>query len=143
LKVSWLDWSDAVDSSKLVASQPNNAGAPGTLVFPAEHNWRDQIVLAMGLIHDLSARTLIRAGYNYGRNPVPPETLSPLLAPITEHHLTFGFGHRWRKHWEFDAALEYNINNAVTYTNPALPLGTDIEEELESFAIHFNVTRRW
>jgi len=143
LKASWLDWSNAIDSSELVASQPNNPSAPSTLVFPAEHNWRDQTVFAVGLIHELNARTLIRAGYNYGRNPAPPETLNPLFAPIAEHHLTVGFGRRWRKQWEFDGALEYTINNAVTYTNPDLPFGTDAEEELESIAIYFNATRRW
>ena len=50
----------------------------------------------------------MRAGYSYGNNPVPDDTLTPLTAAITEHLLTAGVGYKTGR-WRFDAAYQWEV----------------------------------
>jgi len=84
-----------------------------------------------------------RAGYNYGRDPIPPENLSPLLAAITEQHLTVGFGLQLDDHWRTDVGVQYNIPNTVTYTNTALPFGANAQETNELLLVQLLLSRAW
>jgi len=87
---TWLDWSKAMYSSRLTASNPDNASAPPTLQQTALMDWRDQYVFAIATQYHYDRDTILRAGYNYGRNPIPAYTQSPILNPFDEHHFTFG-----------------------------------------------------
>ena len=136
MELNWIDWSGAAKNATLRASDPNNPAAPPTLKQVTEMDWRDQYVLAIGASYDLNSKTVIRGGYNYGRNPIPDENLNILLAPTGEHHLTLGLGRELDKAWRLDAAVEWLLENETTYTNPALPFGTDTKGVAELFIIH-------
>lgn len=143
LELNWIDWSDAVTTGIITASDPDNPAAPPTLENATDNNWRDQYVIAAGVAYKWNDRTLLRAGYNYGRNPIPNEYLNPLLNTIATHHLTAGFGRALSDAWRIDGALEWDIRNDETYTNPQLPFGEDAEAVGELFAVHFRVSRTW
>ncbi|MEW6681825.1 MAG: outer membrane protein transport protein [Nitrospirota bacterium] len=142
-EVNWIDWSGAVKRTTLEASDPDNAAAPATVRVTQDQNWRDQYVLALGLAYAPTERAMIRAGYNYGRNPVPAETMNPLLAPIGEHHVTFGGGYQMGAKWRIDGGVEYAFKNEVTYTNPNLPFGPDAKESYEFTSVHMALSRAW
>jgi long-chain fatty acid transport protein len=143
VKLSWLDWSRAFRSSTLTASSPDNPLAPASVSNSADLNWRDQYVIALGVAYDATPATTVLAGLNYGRNPIPAETTSPLLAAFTELHATVGFIHKINSNWQASAGIEYDFAKTVTYTNPQLPFGANAQERNEVFAIHFGISRRW
>jgi long-chain fatty acid transport protein len=143
VKVAWLDWSGALKTSTLRAANPDHPGAPPALALPSTLNWRDQYVFAIGVAYDLTEKTVLRAGYNYGRNPIPAKTLNPLLASITEHHATCGAGYAFSPKWQMSGAVEYALKNKVKYDNPELPFGPGAEEENEFIAAHVMLSRRW
>jgi hypothetical protein len=73
----------------VTATNRNNRLAPSEVKLRIPFNWKDQVVLGVGLSyaaiqeqswkdHD---RLVLRIGYNYSNNPIPKETLSP-LAPL-------------------------------------------------------------
>ena len=95
------------------------------------------------MAYEWNDRTIFRAGYNYGRNPIPNDHLNPLLNTIAENHLTLGFGHAFSNDWRIDGAFEWDLRNEEEYTNPQLPFGQDAEEVGELFALYFHVSRRW
>ena len=142
-EINWIDWSDAVTTGVILAKDPDNPAAPPRLKIAADNDWRDQYVIAVGTAWRWNDRTLLRAGYNYGRNPIPDNHLNPLLNTIAEHHLTVGFGHRLSDAWHIDGAFEWDIMNKETYTNKQLPFGTDAKASGELFALHFRVSRVW
>lgn len=143
VKVAWLDWSAALKTSTLHASSPDTPGAPPSLSLPSTMNWRDQYVFAIGIAYDLTEKAILRAGYNYGRNPVPENTLNPFLAAVTEQHFTFGAGYAFSPKWQVGTAVEYACNNEVTYHNPELPFGPVAEEENEYIALTVMLSHRW
>lgn len=143
LDLSWLDWSGSMKSSTLRATNPDNPGAPPVLEVTSSLNWRDQYVVAVGVAYDATERTVLRAGYNYGRNPIPERTLNPLLAVFAQHHVTAGGGYEISRKWRTDLAVEYIVNGEVTYDNPELPFGPGAREEGELIAFHFMVSRTW
>ncbi|MGE5698476.1 MAG: OmpP1/FadL family transporter [Deltaproteobacteria bacterium] len=142
-EVTWIDWSKALKTSTLRASDPDNPAAPPSLALTSKLNWRDQYVFAVGAAYDLTEKAILRAGYNYGKNPIPADTLSPLLDPIGEHTGTFGGGYSFSKRWQVNAAAEYNFRNRVRYNNPQLPIGPGAEEEQEVIVAHVMLSRRW
>lgn len=71
VEFTWLDWSKAMYSSTLTASNPDNNAAPPTMQQTAIIDWRDQYVLAMAAQYHYDQDMILRAGYNYGRNPIP------------------------------------------------------------------------
>ena len=89
--VSWINWSSAIEVVKVKASNPSMALPPSLqdLTIPFEMNWNDQWVFALGAQYELSDNFTLRAGYNYGKSPVPDENLNPLFPAITgasPHH---------------------------------------------------------
>jgi len=142
-EVNWLDWSGSIRRSTLRASDPDNPAAPPNLEAPSTHNWRDQYVLALGLAWEATNRLILRAGYNYGRNPIPAETMSPLMAAHAKHHMTAGGGYAFGPSWRTDLAIEYTLNNKVTYHNPELPFGPGAQSEGEAIAAHVMISRAW
>jgi long-chain fatty acid transport protein len=143
VKLSWLDWSNALETSTLRASGPGTPGAPPSLALPSTMNWKDQYVFALGVAYDLTEKVVLRAGYNYANNPIPENSLNPLLAAITEQHVTCGAGYAFSKKWQASASVEYGVNNSVTYHNPELPFGPGAEEENEYVAFQVMLSRRW
>ena len=143
LEMNWINWSSAVRSSQITASDPDNPSAPGQLDVATRLNWRDQYVFAAGAAYDLTPLTVIRCGYNYARNPIPKDHLSPLLASIVQHHLTLGAGHRISKAWRIDGALEYDLHEKVSYDNKDLPFGPGAAESAEVLSLYVELGGRW
>lgn len=143
LDLMWSDYSHALRSQSLRAADPDNPAAPPTIVSVAPLNWHDQTVVAGGCAYSIDDATRVYGGVNYGRDPVPPETLNPLLASIGEWHLTSGFAHRLDDLWSVSAALEYLAPKKVTYDNPSLPFGPGAQERNSYLAITLMLSRRW
>ncbi|MGD9255287.1 MAG: outer membrane protein transport protein [Chromatiales bacterium] len=57
--------------------------------------WDDQTIFKIGAVYQYNNQLALRAGYNYGENPVPTEglgfALNTLAPGVSEHHLTLGF----------------------------------------------------
>lgn len=143
VKVAWLDWSGALRNSTLRAARPDNPAAPPVLAQTARLDWKDQWVYAFGLDYALTSKTDLLAGYNYGANPIPAATTSPLLAAIGQHHFVCGFRHRLSELWTLNGGLEYDLGETVKYTNPELPFGVNAQESSEALIAEFALSRRW
>lgn len=61
--------------------------------------WTDQTVYKLGVSYDVNDQLTVRAGYNYGKSPIPDDQLTfNTLAPATvEKHYSVGFKYK-RKH---------------------------------------------
>lgn len=137
----WIDWSGSIGSTTLRATGPGNPAAPGEIAVTTPQNWRDQYVFATGFAWDVTPRFALRGGYNYGRNPVPRDTTSPLLSAIAEHHVSAGGGYAFSARYRADAALLYTANKKVEYDNPFSPFGPGSREEGESIELHVMLSR--
>ncbi len=100
-------------------------------------------MIGVGVAHMLDDRTTARAGFNYGRNPVPASTTSPLLATIGERHFTAGASHRFGGGWEVGAGVEFQPTASVRYSNQQVALGVNAEERTSYVAFHTMLSRHW
>lgn len=102
-------WSDVMKDFKLSF----NGGA-----FPAmAQNWDDQTVYQIGLSYRVSEPFTLRAGYNYGKNPIPDATLNPLFPAIVESHWTAGFGYAFSPISDINFSLTYAPEVSQTGTS--------------------------
>jgi long-chain fatty acid transport protein len=139
----WSNYSRALRTQTLTASNPNNPLAPPTITSTAALDWRNQTVIAAGLAYTPDDATRLYGGVNYGRNPIPSDTLNPLLAVIGELHFTAGFARRLSDLWSVSAALEYLVPKQVTYYNPQLPFGPGAQERVSYIGVVLMLSRRW
>ena len=127
LQVDWVNWSDAFDVLPVKLRNGNNANINGlvgsaNLEDDVPLRWRDQVVYRIGFEYEATESLRLRAGYAYGRSPVPSETLTPLTAVIPEHTLTVGAGYRWR--WlDVDLAYQCDLPETRTLGQSALRSG--------------------
>ena len=58
--------------------------------------WTDQTIYKLGVNYGLNKRWQIRAGYNYGKSPIPDDqlTFSTLAPATTEQHYSAGFTYK-------------------------------------------------
>ena len=142
VKLAHLDWSDALRSVTVTLSDPAVAAAP-RISQTTWVGWRDQVVIAAGVAHSPSDLLTAYAGFNYARDPAPPETLTPLLAAIANRHVTGEIAWRVAEGWVASGAFEYQLDKRVRYSNPNLPLGANAEERSRYIAIQCMLGRRW
>lgn len=92
--------------------------------------WRDMTIYKVGVDWALNERWTVRAGYNYGKSPIPNDQLSfNTLVPATvEKHYTIGF--TWKSKEspvEISGAYMYVANNKQSGMNQSIVQGVDIE----------------
>jgi long-chain fatty acid transport protein len=143
VEVKWFDYSRALRTQTLSASDPDNPLAPPTITNTAALDWHNQTVVAAGLSYAPDDATRLYGGVNYGRNPIPSNTLNPLLATTGELHFTAGFARQLSDLWSVSAALEYLVPKQVTYFNPQLPFGPGAQERTSYLAVLLMLSRRW
>ncbi len=148
LDVKRYFWDDAIDTITVTATDPDIEGAQPEIVLPFVFNWKDQWVYAFGADYRMSDDLTLRAGFNYGENPVPSETLNPLFPATTERHLTAGLSWlRGNKLIEFAVERAFNAdqvnNNTDPFVNPFGP-GSRVSHSqwTTSFGISWALDRR-
>ena len=45
--------------------------------------------------------------------------------------------------WRIDGAVEYQVDEKITYTNPNLPFGPDAQAETEAVVLYLMASRSW
>ena len=127
--VQRINWSDvrSIGNPGPLASDPNNffplcqpprdtneclLGTPDGLGF----GWRDQTVYKIGVDWVYNEKINFRAGWNYGKTPIPDDqVLFNLLAPATpEHHLTLGIGYELSETYVIDGSFVYAFSNTIS-----------------------------
>lgn len=75
--------------------------------------WKSQTVYKLGVQYGLNNRLLLRAGYNYGKSPIPDDQVTfNLLAPATvEHHYSVGFTYKANDNLEVTGTYMYVAPN--------------------------------
>lgn len=139
-KLNWIHWADAIKTVTLRATNPNNGAAPATYELVSAADWKNQWVIATGLAYAWDARTTLYLGHNYGRNPIPAQNSSPLLAGILEHHLTLGAARQLDAEWKMTGGIEYMLPVKVNYSNS---LFGNAEVRNEALTAHLMLSRRW
>jgi long-chain fatty acid transport protein len=150
LTTSWINWA-SINTVEITSTNPSNPLAPSQVNLNIPFNWKDQVVLALGVSYAVIQeqswkdrnRLVLRVGYNYSNNPVPKDTLSPLAPLIIEHHFTGGFGFRFTERWSYDLGGVYGVKNTVTYTNSSLPFGPNATESVSGYYIYNTVSYRF
>jgi len=143
-KLAWLNWNGALNDQTLRASDPAGPAAAASITRVSPLNWKDQYVVALGFAYRPGGTTYY-GGLNLANNPVPSDTLTPLLSPaIARKHLTAGFSHPFGESWRLSGGALYVLPEKVSYNNPALaPLLGPSEERIEYFGVNVMLSRAW
>lgn len=148
----WINWSKALDQMDLTLRNGTNSninkmlskGGTGQeeLKVPFLLKWKDAVLLKFGGEYDFSKKFTLRLGYSYGTNPIPPETIIPVIPTVIEHHIMGGFTFNIIDKFAMNMALEWAVKNDVTGTNPHLIASEYINSKtgLENFVGHLSFT---
>lgn len=100
-------------------------GLPNGMGF----GWENQTVYKLGFAYQYNPQWILRAGYNYGKSPIPNDQLTfNTLAPATvEKHYTVGFTYSPDKSTEMTLAYLHARNNKQSAINQNIVGGVDIE----------------
>jgi len=150
--VKWINWSAAIDQPKLKISNPDTPGAPTTPFVGGTSDsqtfdmaWEDQVVYAIGVEYAFNPMHTFRAGFNYGKNPVPDDNLNPLFPAIVEKHLTLGYGLTLGQ-WGVNLAYEHAFENTQTNNNTnqqVNPFGPGLEVSHSQNTVSLDATYRY
>jgi long-chain fatty acid transport protein len=122
--VQWINWSDTMGENLPEWKSMEVPTDP-----PWNMNWDDQVVLKIGAQYDVTKTFKVRAGYNYGKNPIDEDLSIPGVAfpAISEHHITAGFGYDMGQFTVNFAAL-YSPKKTVESTGDMFPYETSMSQ---------------
>lgn len=114
-QLDWIDWSGSFDNLHVKLKNGNNTDLNGLVGSENMEdfvplNWKDQLVVRLGGEFSATDSIQLRAGYSYGRSPVPDGTLTPLTAVIMEHSISTGAGWQYGR-WTVDVAYQWSLPN--------------------------------
>jgi len=94
--------------------------------------WKDQTVYKLGISYKYNPKWTFRAGFNYGKAPIPSDQiLFSLLAPATtEKHITLGFSYALSPQLEISMNYMHALKNTLTGKTPFYPDGISKFEDL-------------
>lgn len=99
--------------------------------------WTNQTVYKLGVNYGLNERWQIRAGYNYGKSPIPDDQLAfNTLAPATtEHHYSAGFTYKPNDTLEVTGTYVYAAPNSQKSLGQNILGGVEIDMHQHLFAL--------
>ena len=112
---AWIDWSQVMGKDQPKYTE-NSSGA-----MPWNMNWDEQYVFKAGLEYDLNEKVKLRAGYNYGKNPLDSSRAFENIAfpAIAEHHITAGTGIMLNKNLALNIGFMYAPKVSLETGNPS------------------------
>ena len=125
MDLSWINYSDTTGFDKTGFAQDGSLSGMG---------WDNIWVLSFGVQQDIGDLTL-RAGYNYGGNPIDDEnTFFNIGSPLhTSHHLSLGGSYKIYKQATIDIGYSHVFENSQSSPmynmNGPVP-GTEVETKL-------------
>ena len=107
IDVVWFDWSHAFDKLDLELSNGSNP-LFNLMLLPSRRDrlpmrWHDSVSVRLGHEYFINADDVLRIGYTYHPNPVPDDTMLPVLPGILDRLRT------QMKRWRFDVAYQYSL----------------------------------
>ncbi|MGD2119516.1 MAG: outer membrane protein transport protein [Chromatiales bacterium] len=115
----------------------------------AGFGWEDQTVWKLGLAYQATPELTLRAGWNYGKTPIPSsETAFNIFAPATvEHHLTLGASWKLDQQREITIsymhAFEKEIKGSGSLVVPAAGAGGAGEVDLKMYQDSLGIAMSW
>ena len=89
LGVEWIRWSKSFDHFSVSLSEGSNADLNAQIGSSVSDevplNWNDRFVISLGAEYVLNSEWMLRAGYRYGKSPIPDELVTPLNGANLEH----------------------------------------------------------
>ncbi len=131
LDVEWVRWSSF---KQLTLVLDEKVPAAGLSDLSVNLDWRDTVLLKIGVDYRWRDNFSLRAGYNFLSTSVPEATLSPANPEAEQHYLSIGVGYTWRR-WVFDGFYgiglypDRDVDNTVlrgTYKNLAHYCGLSV-----------------
>lgn len=138
--VTWLDWSSAMSSARLSASNPDDANAPARLALESPLDWDDQILGAVGATYQWSPQLELRGGVSWAENPVPESTINPTFALTGETSISAGMSYVLGPQWKLNFSGTYQPPVKVKYDSP---LTGASKETWECVGLYITFSRRW
>jgi long-chain fatty acid transport protein len=109
--VKYIMWSGVMKDFKMsfvADNTPQNGGFAGLKMDATLfQEWENQLVIAAGGAYKPIDPLSLRAGFNYGKNPVPDKFLNALFPAVVETHATLGAG------WDFGQGSQVNVSGTV------------------------------
>jgi len=114
--IKWINWSKSIDKPVLKINNPDQPVPMTSRDITFDMAWDDQWVYAIGVEYAVDAMNTLRAGFNYGKSPVPDANLNPLFPATVEKHLTLGYGLNLGQ-WAINLAYEHAFEKTQTNNN--------------------------
>jgi long-chain fatty acid transport protein len=134
-------WNHAMNRITVKGENPSVASPVTNPVMPFVFNWDDQWVTSLGTEYAVNEAVTLRAGWNYGKSPVPDATLNPLFPATTVNHASGGLS--WKRDGHMvNLALERAFNaeqvnlNTSPNVNPFGP-GMCVEHSQWTFSLGY------
>ncbi|MCF8056221.1 MAG: outer membrane protein transport protein [Desulfocapsa sp.] len=129
----WIDWPQSNGKNKPVYTE----NASGAIAWNLD--WNEQFVYKFGLEYDLNQKITLRAGYNYGKNPLEPERAFENLAfpAVTEQHFTLGGAYGLDDNWRLNFGLMYSPTSAVDTANFTEQYIASANTEMKQYSLDF------
>ncbi len=116
--VKYIMWSDVMKDFKMSFTADNSAenGGFAGLEMDASlfQEWENQAVFEVGAAYHPTQPLTLRAGLNYGKNPVPDKYLNALFPAIVETHATIGGGYDFGQGSQINASVTAAFNKEAT-----------------------------
>ena len=113
--VVWFNWKSAFDRLHIQLTDGDNPllnvilGGEIDDILPLD--WDEAFAFRFGYEYFLNkANDIFRVGYIKNENPIPSDTLIPLINGTTKHNFNFGYTHKW-EHWELNSAFEFALSD--------------------------------
>jgi long-chain fatty acid transport protein len=119
--VQWINWSDTNGKNKPAFKNDTNM----TGALPFNMSWKDQVVYKIGLAFDATSLLAIRAGYDYGKNPLDTTRAFENIAfpAIAEHHISLGLGLNATETLAINVGGTYSPKSTISGANASPPPG--------------------
>jgi long-chain fatty acid transport protein len=117
--VQWINWSDVMGANG--PKYTNDTQLTGAM--PYDMSWDDQMVYKLGVEFAATEAIKVRAGYNYGKNPLDPSRAFENIAfpAVVESHVTLGLGWDITPAWGLQVGGMYAPEVKVAGANAAFP----------------------
>ena len=142
-------WSKAFDTFRVDFSDGSNGEVNDALGSDGPNDgvpldWKDRVVVALGVEYQVNDCWVLRGGWRYGKSPIPGNLVTPLNSAITEQTVTLGVG--WRNEdWSVDASygVEFGPRQNVGTSGYRAAEYSNSSVDLTVHSFGLGVTRRF